>query len=183
MFEKISLRIPKFAIPLHTSFFKGCRIHDESERPHSFEIILDKNSTFYFGAADETEMMDWIQTLYASAAKVHKLNKSMNIFLLRVNNFEICLQVSHNVVDNDKESPVISCFITLTINQILLHQFPNKIITRAFLEDVTDFRVSKWPHNYFCVLVNFFRIILKSLLRRVLRQYLFFFCFLGIQLS
>lgn len=72
VFEKISLRIPKFAIPLRSPIYKGCRIHNKSERPHSFEIILDENSVFYFGAADETELMDWIQALYSAASKVNE---------------------------------------------------------------------------------------------------------------
>ncbi|XP_065223125.1 pleckstrin homology domain-containing family M member 2 [Planococcus citri] len=129
IFEKISLRVPKFAIPLRSPFYKGCRIHNETERPHSFDIILQGDSIFHFGAADETEMMDWIQALYSSASKT-----------------------SNSIVDCDRESPVVNCFVTLTLNQVLLHQFPNKIISRAFLQDVTDFTISTWPQNYFCVL-------------------------------
>lgn len=63
-------------------------------------------------------------------------------------------QTSKTIVECDKESPVVNCFVTLTSNQILLHQFPNKIISRAFLQDVTDFSISTWPCNYFCVLVG-----------------------------
>lgn len=70
IFEKISLRVPKFAIPLRSPFYKGCHIRNETERPHSFDIILQGDSTFHFGAADEAEMMDWIQALYSSAFKV-----------------------------------------------------------------------------------------------------------------
>lgn len=70
LFETNSERIPKFVISLRSSCYNGCRIYNNSERPHTFEILLEKKSTLNFGAADELEMMEWIRDIYSSATRV-----------------------------------------------------------------------------------------------------------------
>lgn len=70
MFETNSERIPKLAVPLRSFRYGGCRIHKNAERPHTFEIILEENSTLDFGAADELEMMEWIRDIHSSATQV-----------------------------------------------------------------------------------------------------------------
>lgn len=77
LFEKNPQRAPKFTIPLQSNVYKGCRILNDSQRPHSFEILLDGNITVNFGTADETEMMEWIRLLYVSASPVSLIVRDM----------------------------------------------------------------------------------------------------------
>lgn len=62
------------------------------------------------------------------------------------------------VKNDEKKSSIVNCFVTLSNTQILLHRFPNHIIGRALLENVSTFTASNLSESY-CLLVSLFQLL------------------------